>query len=208
MTLTFTFAGDEAGDVSFAFQKGASRHFVVTVIATQNPDSLRDLLAEIRRQAHLPSNFDFHFNALASEKLRTMIFSALNTANFEAWAIVVDKIHLPDTFKLMSGLDVYLYFVSELIRQIPPMKRAGGILILDEFGDPSRTKSELKRVMKTRGIIHGFRKIAVRRSQTEPLIQVADLMAGAILRRDAHRQSSAYDMIAEKLRALVEFRSG
>jgi len=117
--LTFTFAGDEAGDVSFAFEKGASRYFVVTVIATKSPDDLRDLLADIRQKAHLPLGFDFHFNSLASAKLRNLLFSSLADANFEAWAIVVDKSNLPDSFKLISGLDVYLYFVSELIRQIP-----------------------------------------------------------------------------------------
>ena len=39
--LTFTFAGDEAGDFSFDFEKGASRYIVVVVIATTDPDSLR-----------------------------------------------------------------------------------------------------------------------------------------------------------------------
>ena len=89
--LTFTFAGDEAGDVSFAFHKGASRYFVVTVIATKSPEDLRDLLASIRQQANLPQAFDFHFNSLASAKLRNLLFSSLADADFEVWAIVVDK---------------------------------------------------------------------------------------------------------------------
>ena len=202
--LTFTFAGDEAGDVSFKFEKGASQYFVVTVIATKSPDDLRDLLADIRQKAHLPQGFDFHFNSLASAKLRNLLFSSLANANFEAWAIVVDKSNLPDTFKLMSGLDVYLYFVSELIRQIPTEKRSGGILILDEFGYPQQTKDELKRIMKAREISHNFRRISIRRSQSESLIQVADLVAGAILRRDSRKQSDAYDDIERKIRKVIE----
>ena len=203
--LTFTFAGDEAGDVSFTFRKGASRYFVVTVIATHEPDNLRDVLIDIRKKAFLPAKFDLHFNGLASEKLRKLVFSSLHVADFEAWAIIVDKTNLPDPFKLMSGLDVYLYFVSELIRQIPAEKRAGGTLIMDEFGNPTQTRDELKRVMKMRAIVHGFRRIIVRRSQSESLIQVADLVAGAILRRDAHKQSSAFDEIAGKIQCLVEY---
>lgn len=204
MTVTFTFAGDEAGDVSFAFEKGASRYFVVTVIATSTPDDLRDLLAELRYKAHLPQGFDFHFNSLASAKLRNLLFSSLADAKFEAWAIVVDKSNLPDTFKLMSGLDVYLYFVSELIRQIPEEKRSGGTLILDEFGYPQQTKDELKRILKAREIKHNFRHISTRRSQSESLIQVADLVAGAILRRDSRNQSEAYDFIERKIRKVIE----
>jgi hypothetical protein len=48
--ITLTFAGDESGDVSFSFGKRASRYFVVAVIATEDPDSLRDLLAAVRRR--------------------------------------------------------------------------------------------------------------------------------------------------------------
>lgn len=54
-------------------------------------------------------------------------------------------------------------------------------------------------------IKHGFRRISIRRSQSEPLIQVADLIAGAILRCDAHRQSEAFDVIAGKVKTLVEY---
>jgi hypothetical protein len=58
--LTFTFAGDESGDGSFNFAKGASRYFVVAVIGTQNPDALRDLLMDVRQRAYLPKNREEH----------------------------------------------------------------------------------------------------------------------------------------------------
>lgn len=203
---TFTFAGDEAGDISFRFERGASRYFVMAVLGTQEPDSLRDLLANVRQKAHLPKNFDFHFNSLASAKLRNFLFESLSERDFEVWGIIIDKTNLSDAFRyLVPGLDFYLYFASELIQKIPADKREGGTLILDEFGQPEQTRDELKRIMKERGIRHGFNRIAVRRSQSEPLIQVADLVAGAILRRDAHNQSGAYDRIANKIKKVVEY---
>jgi hypothetical protein len=203
--LTFTFAGDEAGDVSFRFDKGASRYFVVTVISTQDPDALRDLLAGVRKKAHLPEGFDFHFNSLASAKLRNLVFESLSRSDFEAWAIIIDKTMLAEAFKAMSGLDFYIFFVSELIRHIPNEKRAGGTLILDEFGYPDQTKDELKRILKARNIAHGFRRISIRRSHSESLIQIADLIAGAVLRRDAHNDTGAYDVIEQKIKKLVDY---
>jgi hypothetical protein len=203
--LTYTFAGDEAGDASFSFSKGASRYFVMAVVATTNPDGLRATLADVRRQARLPANFDFHFNRLASGKLRQLVFSRLREADFEARALVADKTALPDPFRVMAGLDFYLYFVSELIRQIPPDRRAEGTLILDEFGSPERTRRELKRVMQARDIDPGFRRIAVRRSESEPLIQAADLVAGAILRRDAKKDSEAYYYLAPRLAQVIAY---
>lgn len=206
MPLTFTFAGDEAGDASFVFKKGASRYFVMAVVATQNPEALRSMLADVRQKAHLPQGFDFHFNSLASAKLRNLLFSTLSGADFEAWGIIVDKTTLPDTFQFMSGLDFYLYFISELIRQIPFERREEGTLILDKFGSAEQTRREFIHVMKTRHIQHGFRRISIRRSQSESLIQAADLVAGAILRRDAHNESEAFDRIFRKIKKLIEYR--
>lgn len=55
--LTFTFAGDEAGDVSFNFGKGASRYFAMAVIATDEPHDSEafDLL-----QAKYQSVLEYH----------------------------------------------------------------------------------------------------------------------------------------------------
>jgi hypothetical protein len=203
--LTFTFAGDESGDVSFNFGKGASRHFVIAVIATPSPDILRDILENLRQDSGLANRYEFGFHKLASEKLRSKVFSELAKTDFDAWAILVDKTTLGEAFKAMSGLDFYLYFVSELIRYIPEGKRAGGTLILDEYGYPDQTKEELKRIMKARSITHGFRRISIRRSQSEPLIQIADLIAGAIWRRDTHNDTGAYELIERKIKKLVEY---
>jgi hypothetical protein len=204
--ITLTFAGDESGDVSFSFGKGASRYFVMAMIATSEAEHLRSLLARLRDEAGLPETYEFGFHALSSARLRERVFDALSKAPFEAWAVIVDKTILPDPFRLfMTGLEVYLYFASELIREIPGDKRQGATLIMDEFGDPGKTRGELKRVMKERGIQHGFRRISVRRSKSEPLIQVADLIAGSILRRDTHNESGAFERIAGKMVRIIEY---
>jgi len=207
MTLTFTFAGDEAGDFSFNFKKGASRYLVVAVIATPEPDALRELIRSIREENRLSSSFEFGFNNISSTQLRQRVFTALRSANFEAWALIADKTTLPDTFKVfMSGLDAYAYFISEVIRHIPLEKRMGATLILDEFGNPEKTREEIRKIFKKLNLKHGFNRISMRRSQQEALIQIADLVAGSILRRDAHNQSEAYGMIAGKIVELIEYR--
>ena len=205
--ITFTFTVDESGDASLRFEKGASRYFVISVVATQFPDSLRDYLENIRKDLKLADHYEFGFHKLASIKLRDKVFTALSGADFEAWAILVDKTLLSDELRSMTGLERYLFFVAELIRIIPAEKRAGGTLILDEFGYPDKTKDELKRILKARNIVHGFRRISIRRSQSEPLIQIADLIAGSIWRRDTNNDTGAYEMIERKIRKLVEYGS-
>lgn len=204
--LTLTFAGDESGDVSFSFGKGSSRYFVVAVIVTDNPDNLRKYLADFRQRSGLPATYEFKFHDLTSADLRRRTFTALAQASFESWAIVIDKTVLPDTFKLMSGVDFYLYFVSELIRIIPEEKREGSTLILDEFGSAERQRSELRRIMKIRGISPRFKRLLIKRSHSESLIQIADMVAGSIMHRDSRRRSDAYQLIENKLCEILEYR--
>jgi hypothetical protein len=60
-------------------------------------------------------------------------------------------------------------------------------------------------MFKKRNMQHGFNRISMRRSKQESLIQIADLVAGAILRRDSRNQSEAYEMIAGKIVELIEY---
>jgi hypothetical protein len=204
--LTLTFAGDEAGDVSFKFLKGASRYFVATLIATYSPDSLRQLLAELRERSELPATYEFKFHALSSAALRERVFSSLAGAKFDAWAVVVDKPSLPDTFKTMNGLEFYLYFMTELLNSVPPAKRQNATLILDEFGSTPNLRIELRRIMDARGVPRQFKRVVIRSSAHESLIQVADLIAGAILRRDTKNDSAAYEFVSHKMKNMIEYR--
>lgn len=205
--LTFTFAGDESGDASFDFDKGASRHFVIAVIATPSPDDLRGTLEKTRQDLKLADRYEFGFHKLASKKLREKVFVSLSQMDFEAWAILVDKTTLGKSFRAMTGMERYLFFVAELIRYIPDEKRFDGTLILDEFGYPDQTKNELKRILKSLNIKHGFRRISIRRSKSEPLIQIADLVAGAIWRRDTRNDTGAFELIEGKIRQLIIYGS-
>ena len=110
--LTFTFTADESGDASLKFEKGASRYFVISVIATPFPDSLRSCLENLRRDLVLADRYEFGFHKLASVKFRDKVFTALSRADFEAWAILVDKAMLREPFKAMTGLERYLFLLE------------------------------------------------------------------------------------------------
>ena len=205
--ITITFAGDESGDVSFNFGKGASRYFVMAVIATTKPEDLRQSLAEVRDEFGLSASYEFSFNGISSDQIRQRVFQALQRANFEAWALVVDKTYLSVPFHVMSRLNFYLFCITELLQSIPAEMREKSTLILDEFGGEPDLPLEFRRYMKRRNIPRHFSRVLTKRSKSEPLIQVADLVAGAVLRRDAQRDSEAFDMIKSKFQMVVEYHS-
>lgn len=203
--LTFTFAGDEAGDASLNFGKGASRYLVLTLVATQDADGLRSVLSGLRKREGLAENFEFRFNNLASSKILEKAMSALQSADFMAWALVVDKTTLPKIAQDVLGTGLYFYFLVDLVNRIPVQYRNKGTLILDEIGSASAELVKLKRTFKTHGIRHEFSRIFIRRSRSEDLIQVADLVAGAILRRDARKDSEQFDLISSKMQSIYNY---
>ncbi|MCC6261289.1 MAG: DUF3800 domain-containing protein [Anaerolineales bacterium] len=205
--LTITFAGDESGDVSFNFGKGASRYFVMAVIATANPEGLRDALGNVMREFTLPASYEFSFNSIASDSLRKRVFQVLQKSDFEAWALIVDKTHLSIPFTIMRRLDFYLFCITELLQSIPPEKREKATLILDEFGGEPELPLQFRRYMKRRNIPRHFSRVLTKRSKSEPLIQVADLVAGAVFRRDAQHDSESFDLIEKKIVNIVEYQS-
>ena len=194
------------GDISFAFEKGASRFFVVAMIATTDPDGLRRLLAQLHEDSGLRSDYEFHFHSLSSARLRERVLARLAEADWEAWSLVADKTTLPDSFRVMRRLEFYLYWVTELIRQIPAEKREGATLILDQFGSAPLVRTELRRFMAAREIPRHFKRVVVKRSRSEPLIQIADLVAGAVLRRDSRDDSDAYGYLAKRILQVREYR--
>ena len=204
--ITCTIAGDEAGDVSLNFGKGASRYFVPVFIVTQSPDPLRQALADARQTLGLHETHEFKFHKMASATIRNEVFSTLARADFEAWALVVDKTRLPKIFETVDNLEIYMHFVTELLGLIPAEVQQDATLILDEFGSTPDLRTELRRTMVKRHMPRLFKRVIVRSSDREALIQVADLVAGSIMRRDTQRDADAFDMIAKKVKRLEVYR--
>ena len=89
---------------------------------------------------------------------------------------------------------------------IPAELQKDATLILDEFGSTPDFRTELRRTMTERHMPRLFKRVLIRPSNRESLIQVADLMAGAIMRRDTQNDSEAFDMISRKIKRLEIYR--
>jgi hypothetical protein len=159
----------------------------------------------LRRQYSLLPQYEFSFHNTTSTRLRTALWETLPRLDFRVWAVVVDKRRLPDAFLAMQPRAFYVFFVTEVIRLIPESEREGSILLLDEFDRSGKTLAEVKRTLKLRHIRRGFKRIRVRRSRSEDLVQIADLVAGAVLRRYAKGDDRAYRIFEPKIQVLLEF---
>ena len=199
------FVGDEAGDVSLNFAKGASSHLVIALLKLDEPEGFYQGLADFKRRFGLPLTYEFSFHDTTNQPIKSRFFRWLASMEFEGYAVAVDKPELVDPFKAMVGRELYVYFLSEVISLIPWEKRIGATLILDEFDRGGKTLLDLGRVLKARQIRRGFKKIVTKRSRSEDLIQVADMIAGAIMRRYTTGDDEHYAAIAGKVKELREY---
>ncbi|PKO23949.1 MAG: hypothetical protein CVU38_01355 [Chloroflexi bacterium HGW-Chloroflexi-1] len=204
--MCLTFAGDEAGDASFSFDEGASTHFVLALIATAQPDVLRGAMALLREQRGLPADYEFKYHKLSSAGLRRAVIERLQAMDFAVYALTVDKTTLPVYLRALDAHSLYALLAAELIVQVPLSEREGAILLLDEFDPRGRALLALKRALKRRGIRRGFRKMLNVRSRSEPLVQIADLVAGAILRAVAQGDGESLSRLQHQTRLLYHFQ--
>lgn len=200
-----TYAGDEAGDASFAFDKGASTHFVLVLIATEQPDLLRQALAQVRARRGLPATHEFKYHKLSSIALRHAAFETLQAMDFTAWVLIADKTALPAYWRALDAHSLYALLAAELIVQVPLAEREGAILLLDQFDPAGKALLALKRALKRRQICRGFRKMINVRSRSEPLVQVADLVAGSILQHVSGGDTETLDYIRDRFRLIYRF---
>lgn len=180
--MSVTFAGDESGDVSSSFGRGASRFFVVAIVGTSEPDGLRGLLACVRHSAGLAPEFEFSYSGPTSSRLKAQVFASLCDVGLRTWAAVLDKGAVDWKAQKPGGIELYIGVLGAAVRMIPADERETGTLILDEFGSAATVRTRLRRALRMSGAV-GFRRLRVSRSRSEDLVQVADLLAGSVYRR-------------------------
>ena len=190
---------------AFVLTAGASTHFVIALIGTQQPDEMRTVLAALRSRLQLASNFEFKLHRLGQRRIRDQLWETLTPLDFRVWAIVVDKTRLADMFRVMPAPAFYSYFLSEAIRLVPEDLRWGAPLWLDEFDRSGKTVALLKRAFAARGLRYHFRNIRAVRSQSDEMVQVADIAAGAILRHHSQRTSEGYQRLIGKIAAIERY---
>ncbi len=82
---------DESGDPGRDVRRGASRHFILTLVETIEPDRLRDELQRLRLALNLHEQFEFHYHNTRSVERRAAFFVLLRALNLKVRAAIIDK---------------------------------------------------------------------------------------------------------------------
>jgi len=171
---------DESGDAGFKVEKGSSPVFVAAMVIFADAEAARRtteiIAASEARHLHAA---EFKFSKTSND-VRDRFFEAVRTAPFMVRAIVVEKrrIYSPNLRTDKDGF--YEFFVKQMLRH-DDQRLADAKVIIDGSGDREFRKN-LSSAIRRRVRDGAVKDCRFSNSKNDPLIQLADMCAGAIAR--------------------------
>lgn len=195
---------DESGDAGFKLGQGSSRFFVIALVVFDTPEAAEetaDIIRALRRQLQLRPEFEFKFGKM-NDVFRFRFLEAVQRAPFQVRALVVDKQGLADDAGQSRG-EFYFSFVRRVLKHNQDSIRGAQLRVDGAGGRAFRKKfsSDLRRDL---GPVLADCKF--RDSGADDLIQLADMMAGAVRRaHDLDKQDRRfYDTVRHQVADVLQ----
>lgn len=176
---------DESGDSGMKQKAGSSELFIVTIIIFEDNDdamACEERIAAIRNELHLNRRYEFHFNSCC-DKFREEFLKGISQCGFFYHSFVLNKaklwgqgFHNKDSF--------YKYTTSLVFENARPLLRQAKVII-DKCGNQEFRKQlakYLKNKINKNDPGSAIRKVSMERSHTNDLLQLADMVCGAVAR--------------------------
>ncbi len=171
---------DDSGDPGFKFRQGSSRFFIIACIIFNDPIAAEYAavnLKLLKEQLGWKQEREFKFHR-TNDKLKQLFFDAARKYNFKIHAIVVDKTKItkPDFKKSES---FYSFVIQKVLDNYSDMHLAR--ISLDGSGNKNFRKKSTAKIRKaTNKQSHRMVEFRLVDSKDSVLIQLADMVAGAI----------------------------
>jgi hypothetical protein len=187
---------DESGDTGFKFDEGSTEHFVVTLLLIDDPVPLHSAVDRYRALLKYPADVEFKF-CKSSDRVRIGFLEAIASYNFKVRTLVIDKRLISKPH--MQKKETFYNYLVRLVLDYDFGTISNATLILDESIKSKRRKDDLRtylrRMLNTDTECPKIRRIAYRRSHTDNLLQVTDMICGAI--------NAAYEKGEGKYRQII-----
>ena len=171
---------DESGDPGFKVAKGSSSHFVLTMVIFEDADAAREAEAVIEALGQrLAVRPEFKFGKLSYDR-RDAFFDEIAVLRFRIRAITLEKSVIRSEH-LRNGKETFYNYFLRTVMQSAASEWTDAKVVIDGSGDRAFRKalsSYLRRHMDSRAV----RRVDLRDSRKDRLLQLADMCAGAIAR--------------------------
>jgi Protein of unknown function (DUF3800) len=190
---------DESGDTGFKFRRGSTQAFVIALVVVDNPASLDQAVERLRNQYGVKARDEFKFSATA-DKLKERFFHGIQDHDFYVRAIVIDKTMIYS--ERLRQKHWFYNYVTKLVLNHDDGFINDATLVVDKrlpgIVDRRHFDTYLRRELNA-----GRRRLkAIRHhdSGRDNLLQVADMIAGAIHRQYGPKQDASYlNLISQQI---------
>jgi len=187
---------DDSGDPGFKLDKGSSSHFVIACVIF---DDLLDaeetalIIKKYRRELGWNENREFKFNKTHKKYIREVL-QRVSKSSFRIRAICIDKSNIRSPELRNKQNSFYNYAIKEVLSKTDSLSQAD--IRLDGHSGRTYKKSAityLRREVNSRS--QKITKVRFVNSHTNTLIQLADLVAGSILRSTQKKKTDSGDYL-------------
>lgn len=186
---------DDSGDPGFKFNRGSSRYFVIVCIIFNSKISAEYTSANIKmlkEQMGWKQEREFKFHR-ANDEQKKLFFDTIKKHDFLVRAIIVDKSKINEP-NLKKSESFYGFVIKKTLDSYKKMKLAR--ITLDGSGNKNfrkKSTSEIRKAInKNNRRMTEFRLVD---SKNEVLIQLADMVAGAINAKYDKTKRSKHDYV-------------
>lgn len=201
---------DESGDAGLKIDSGSSPHFVVTLVIFEDNDAARqadECITSIKDDLNFRRDSEFKFNK-ASPQVRERFLTELSKFDFRYFSIVINKEQL--TGKGFQYPNSFYKYTCKLVCLNAKNFMQDAIVVID--GSGSR---EFKRQLATYLRKHTndpksddkcIKKVKLQDSKKNNLIQLADMVCGAVARSyKSKKDSTTYRSLVKSKEVNVQF---
>jgi len=184
---------DDSGDPGFKFGRGSTKYFAIALVVFDDDIDAEEtsvIIKKFRRSLGWASHREFKFHQLRSD-ICCDFLRAVMKGNFTIRAMLLDKTKIADNQAIQGKTNFYHFAIKEVLAHNPDINNAH--IHLD-----GKAENEYKRAVRTYFRQHlNVTKKTVEKfkfvdSKTDNLIQLADMVAGAI-RRTTETDKSDHD---------------
>jgi hypothetical protein len=200
---------DDAGDPGFKLGHGSSSYFIIACVAFGESIVAEEVALEmkkLRRDLGWNEFQEFKFNKTRKEVIKDLL-SRVAGYDFSIYAMCADKSLVRNEDLRKNSARFYNYMVYQTLNHIPDLHDAD--VRLDGSPGKNYRQSAINYFRKNLNVSeHKLARFRFVDSKKNLLIQLADIVAGSILRtkQDTSDAWSYYDLIEARIESLWDFR--